>query len=632
MEQSSEYTINDFTDDFYHILSFHPNAYQSLDQHCHLSSCPSIQINYGISRQSNIKHQKDNKERLFIQMIHQQHCQIYHDNRCAKFRRFIIDNYPHYKKTGLRYVHNGHQDEDDIIENDNNEAHKNVNELPIYQTGEMLEYYDKQNKFYVWCKTLNIKEEWLEYGVSVEQYNDAIIVAKDKLESEFIKKNFVSKDDPEKPISLARILALYQYTANDRLQQELCRISRKTRHDHGSRKKLRRSLGKFGHTYKLLMTTVELFGKDIRESEDYEIKYRGMNVLVKFNSSTIHCYTPTSTTSSRLIAANFSDGTGCILELHPHDIMEGVGLDLKVFSRYPEEEEYLYYGHGSHLKVMFVHHPLNFANCIGYGPYILLEKCMTRPDKLTMTNDKNKRKISLSKFRARNNTKQEMRKKYDENNHVNALTKLFRNYVKYKRLFNKKSISDKFEEISMSGQSNESKSKGTQIKDQQQKPNIEEKYQDDDDDEEEEEKSMELYIGEKGSQVTNEIEMQQLDHMISCRMRKYNNRLFLNNILIKCINDVFGEIKIEYIIKLFPTVQIIDIVCDIDQQFIIDFVLNENKQNVNDKLIKIKVKGSFQKKYSNLVSKLQSFDNPSPWEMFDSAKSVAWKKTMSVNM
>ena len=83
-------------------------------------------------------------------------------------------------------------------------------------------------KKYVWCRSKNLKEEWLNYNVTIANWNTAINIAKIKSKSKCLRKEYISKDEQGQEISALRIMVLYQYTANDEFQLELCKVSRQS--------------------------------------------------------------------------------------------------------------------------------------------------------------------------------------------------------------------------------------------------------------------------------------------------------------------------------------------------------------------------------------------------------------------
>eukprot|EP01084_Bolivina_argentea_P078183 141848_1 len=274
-KQSHKYNISELYDDYMHIIIFHPDRKSIETQaNCHLFTCRAILHNYGkannLRRYVGENTEEDNYQQLFMEIIFVQHEQIYHI-KSPKDMLAIRQRYPRYDKLMTRYMHNNAEINDKIDD-----------EIDRYECGELFNYTKKSSKRYIWNKHNGLKSEWFSFKkFQISKWKNKTLRAEYLANSKFVKKNFKCEDKTMSPV---RILVIYEYTANDDLQQELCRIARLRLKDCKSFKELKREHGRWGHTYKLLRETVEKFG--INMSDD-AIVYRGIDKIRIFKSTTV---------------------------------------------------------------------------------------------------------------------------------------------------------------------------------------------------------------------------------------------------------------------------------------------------------------------------------------------------------
>ena len=660
------------------MIKFHSNQFQSLPHNCTIQSCSSIAFNYRTTKHEKPnKNKNDNEENFrrqaFEHILHHQHEQLYHRQRSLQDHRLIMDKYPNYRNKLARFVHNGYQitasakdtnsDKSSTIKPKpmaNNINTDNNDELETFETGDVMMNFKRQNSSrYIWCRAKSLKEEWLSYNVTVANWNTALNIARIKSRSKCIRNEFICRDEhgQNQEMSVVRILVLHQYTANDDLQLELCKISRQSyrefkreqevkyrnmimQHmdDKETKKKkqdpwsaYKKEHAKFGHTYKLLAETIEKYGRDIMRDKEYDIVYRGIGILPKFKSAVIACFTPTSTTKTWAVAAIFGSN-GCVLEMHPDERMQGIGVDMEPFSQYPLEYEVLFYGDCSYLRLMKLYNGVVKSACYSFGPFALIEACVTPPlepgDLMYVgkrSSDKGKRKKLKSKS--------SMIRRYGWHNYIKEATELLGKYIRWKGLDSYSALDDSHEAVvggmdegSMSCQSKEilmkleqSESKIIDIDDA--------KYEDDE--EKENPQEMQLRIGAKGCKENEEIQMRQLQFLISSILEKNRYTLYvMDDILVKCINAAFGTVDLRNITAIFEGVHQMEFGYDVDQKLIIKYISNEFQDGDQDKLWRIRIKPPLREEYRK-QNKLDGFCNNAlnqQWELFEGRDHLIWKR------
>eukprot|EP01084_Bolivina_argentea_P271505 462025_1 len=339
-----EYYATHCNDNFLHVIEFHPDRDQ-IQHNCPMSkyACQLMSKHYYGARKTNIfisgngfdnynqNEQWIHQQKLFEDIV-SQHEQMYHNKKSLSQLQFSIRN--------SRYMHQNlkneiqHSMKLENVEHDNN-THQRC--YTIYKEGILIGYESK-------CRSTNLKCEWVDnFNISIQTWKQKTIRAQSLQRNKFVKKQFISISGDY--ISTAAVMIIYEYTANNIFQQLICKEARE-----GVKK-----LYLFGHTLKILRKTVELFGKNMRNDTDYTVLYRGVDQQYWFNSAAVHCYIPTSTTTSLLVASTFAGSTdGCVLELHQHAQLDSCYLPLRYLSRYPLEKEYLFYGKYSHLYLKSV--------------------------------------------------------------------------------------------------------------------------------------------------------------------------------------------------------------------------------------------------------------------------------------
>eukprot|EP01084_Bolivina_argentea_P179135 309566_1 len=92
---------------------------------------------------------------------------------------------------------------------------------------------------------------------------------------------------------------------------------------------------------KLLFETIVMYGN--RYSTGDKSVYHGLNRKFYFRQFKAKFYIPTSATTEKAIAQNFSDGVGIILEFVPLESIGDPYFDTGSLSAYPNEKEYLFF-------------------------------------------------------------------------------------------------------------------------------------------------------------------------------------------------------------------------------------------------------------------------------------------------
>ena len=204
--------------------------------------------------------------------------------------------------------------------------------------------------------------------------------------------------------------------------------------------------------------------------------------------------------------------------------------------------------------------------CYSFGAFALIEACVTSPlkpselmyvGKRIRSSDKRKKKNSKLKSKSLMIKKS----KYGLHSYIKEATELLRKYIRWKGLDSNSSPDGsqesgvlEIDEGSMSGQSKEilmkleqSESKIIDIDDA--------KYEDDecfDDEEKENPQEIQLRIGAKGCKENDEIQMRQLQFLISSILEKNRYALrIMDDTLMKCINAAFGTVDLRNIIAIF---------------------------------------------------------------------------------
>eukprot|EP01084_Bolivina_argentea_P078184 141849_1 len=563
-KQSHKYNISELYDDYMHIIIFHPDRKSIETQaNCHLFTCRAILHNYGkannLRRYVGENTEEDNYQQLFMEIIFVQHEQIYHI-KSPKDMLAIRQRYPRYDKLMTRYMHNNAEINDKIDD-----------EIDRYECGELFNYTKKSSKRYIWNKHNGLKSEWFSFKkFQISKWKNKTLRAEYLANSKFVKKNFKCEDKTMSPV---RILVIYEYTANDDLQQELCRIARLRLKDCKSFKELKREHGRWGHTYKLLRETVEKFG--INMSDD-AIVYRGIDKIRTFKSTTVHCYVPTSTSISRGIASTFAmygQGSGCILELHKHWRLCSKYLSVGLMSKYQHEKEWLCYGKYSHLYIMNIKHCVREINICEFKSIVLMEDLISDNDGYLNGSSVTGEKMIKSKVKKRGKRKKVLMKQFEvySDDCIHELSNLLKQYMQCK-------LSDK--------------------------------------------------VNDEGC-----IQMRQLDYIILSKDEKI---YFRNDMLIKCINKVFGfddnKVRIDNIVNIFSNITEIVFKYKIEQCSIEKYCSQENKKC---KLFKITVYNeNIQDEYRILESqsniKISNLLVLTEWVMFQESNKIVWRRPIQI--
>jgi len=194
-------------------------------------------------------------------------------------------------------------------------------------------------------KYANLKDEVLnnEYASISSKSWDGVLKKSNTIlkagESTSFQRKRWSRKLRDKGIKLKHLLALKLYTDFDLLQREF----RKTFRPPFNRDTER--LQSFGRWKDLLEETFSRFNDVIRESDQPQRLFHGINTIMAVDRfSGLNCG-PCSTTTDLHVARSFAGKNGMILVLRPERKSAYRVLDISWVSDYPDEREYLTFGH-----------------------------------------------------------------------------------------------------------------------------------------------------------------------------------------------------------------------------------------------------------------------------------------------
>ena len=272
----------------------------------------------------------------------------------------------------------------------------NVNEGKLnarspFSTGHRYEYYQfdgsRRSKFYCGCKYSNLKTELTDdrkKNVTMEQFNQMIISSDKISETSYSKKLKCRKlnNNEVKTMSKTRVFSIKLYCDNGELASALKRTFLKLPgHDaKKERAEQRREHSRFGHWAKLLLTTVDLFGKTATSKQKF---YRGYKLddgdRFKFTAFAFQLFGPISTSSNYGVALNFTEGSGIILQLQKGIRSRDTRyFDCRHYSAFKEEAELLFFGYDNHFNVTKISEGLLLQNGKDTRPVLLLQSLISK--------------------------------------------------------------------------------------------------------------------------------------------------------------------------------------------------------------------------------------------------------------
>ena len=227
--------------------------------------------------------------------------------------------------------------------------------LPSFKFGSSLfrhwQHYQTDPRFIQRGKFSNLKDETLNndiHSIDIDLWQEimesAIIYSKSQRGKSITAKDWGLENTLyEIPVDLglssSHLLALMMYCNLTKLQYNYKRFCCRKMNDDDDEKQLINRHKEISCWYKLLVEAVEFFGDRVQSGEIY---YTGINTRLVFNTFTPRFYAPISTTTTRTIAEEFSDGRGMIIKMKPVPGSWDQCFNVKWFSNFSREDEKLF--------------------------------------------------------------------------------------------------------------------------------------------------------------------------------------------------------------------------------------------------------------------------------------------------
>eukprot|EP01084_Bolivina_argentea_P213259 362246_1 len=338
--------------------------YNTIYSECSINSCVAIQRNYG-GRHGNdeqrendplVKNDMYTKEILREELFDQIHCYYYHSYHLQHRRNSHKSNIkiPN-KKCNINEMIQRRRS------NKFKQIDKNTQLQKTYSFGYAYDYYQKSNKWVIHRKYQNLKQELLHNVIcviSIEQFDCLLEKAKCLLTSGIIYAHRVIESSNRiqsrnindelgivaySHITIQHLIAVMVYCNLDKLQFKLSKTYRKNACNE-SDNSLKTRHSNYYHVGKLLRECVKMYGTKIESMwNEYKIFYHGMSETLMLPTS-IDCkmYGPFSTSVEWLVAVQFSNNKGLILEITPND--DCVYFNCELISNFTSEKEKLFIG------------------------------------------------------------------------------------------------------------------------------------------------------------------------------------------------------------------------------------------------------------------------------------------------
>jgi len=170
--------------------------------------------------------------------------------------------------------------------------------------------------------------------------------------------------EPGSKMTEDHVLALILYSDTTNLQKYFKEHTRATSQQDDIAEKA----AKFAHWFRLLHEAVWIFGSDLKEGESV---YHGLSHQLLFERFEYNFNAPLSTTKDRDTALNFCKEEGVMLELANGESFVQPYFPMEIFSAFPEEKEYLFFGATLKIKDMSMQEAES-SKYVSYSPSIKL--------------------------------------------------------------------------------------------------------------------------------------------------------------------------------------------------------------------------------------------------------------------
>ena len=234
----------------------------------------------------------------------------------------------------------------------------------VFEFGELFSYWDKNDDKYVEPLCDSLKQEIMNFEnaqyLKEETWNELWQKAtklKNKMYATRAIQPILAKNKPyynklfgigaNEEMTMDHIMAIILYTDCTKLQKSFKEQTRKM-HKEEKLEDISYKNRAYAHWFRLLYECIWLFGDELNEGGRI---YHGISCKLLFNTFQYDFKAPLSTTRDIDVAATFcNDGKdGIILELRNGETYAQPYFDVKHFSEYKHEKEYIFYG--STLKI-----------------------------------------------------------------------------------------------------------------------------------------------------------------------------------------------------------------------------------------------------------------------------------------
>eukprot|EP01084_Bolivina_argentea_P081436 147463_1 len=409
---------------------------------CDLNKCMMLRRNYRENKFSDkvilkyindtqrTKHNDDIRQMLFFQAVESMHEYLCHNKNDKKYfiqKRNLIkqlspayynnltsryvginnqnefeEKFTPHTKENKKHINGGYESESISISTTSlsmfsskscKSVHSQSKNVKKYENGRQWIYKTdkKHKKSYVGCHYINLQQELHEECRLSKRVWKGFIMKSKQLQETHEVKRIRHRINMDKSLSTIRVLILFIYTSYEKFQKRLNELARVTCNlNKMDERKAKKQHSKLGHSFKMLIETVQNYGLINNNLNSISIVYRGLSIIPLFSKYLLTCHSPCSTSRSYPAAVTFAGldnnaAAGSVLEL---SVPNGsIYFDMQFISIYKLEFELLFYGLNSFLCMEQLYIEYICKNKINLTPMILLEKITGASYPIKYTNE-----------------------------------------------------------------------------------------------------------------------------------------------------------------------------------------------------------------------------------------------------